>query len=273
MHQSKTNEYLTRLFNELTLRNYSRKTTQSYTRCVREFIHFAAHTQPSRDLIKRFLLTKQHGNLAPQTLNLYLNAIKFFYRNILQIPPQSDIKFAKTPRRLPVVLTRKEILHLISTIKNKKHALLIAISYGAGLRVSETVDLKVQDLDLAQLTLHIKQAKGRKDRITLFPKKLVQQMQSIIAAKPPTAYVFESERGGQLSTRTAQIIFHNALRRAQISKPATFHALRHSFATHLLENGTDIRYVQVLLGHNNIRTTQRYTQVTNPQLKKIQSPL
>lgn len=269
----KTTEYLTLLCTELTLRNYSRKTIKSYLSCVREYIQFTTTTNPSHDIIKRFLLTKQQRNLAPQTLNVYQNAIKFFYRNILQIAPPVNLRFAKTPRRLPVILTRTEILRLISSIQNRKHQLLIALSYGAGLRVSEAVGLKVQDIDLSTLTIHIKQAKGRKDRLTIFPQSLVDQTRFLIANKRPTTYLFESERGGILTTRTAQIIFHRAMHRANIIKPTTFHSLRHSFATHLLENGTDLRYIQSLLGHSNIRTTERYTQVTSLAIRGIKSPL
>ncbi|MBU0964460.1 tyrosine-type recombinase/integrase, partial [Patescibacteria group bacterium] len=162
---------------------------------------------------------------------------------------------------------------MIDSIRNAKHKLLISLTYGSGLRVSEIVSLKVKDLDLEELVIHIKQAKGKRDRITIFPGKLKQDMQSFIDGKEKNDYVFASERGGKLSSRTAQKVFEHALKRAGIQKQASFHSLRHSFATHLLENGTDIRYVQELLGHQNIRTTQRYTQVTHTSLKKIISPL
>ena len=154
-----------------------------------------------------------------------------------------------------------------------KHRLMLGLAYGAGLRVSEVVATRVQDLDLAELTIHIKQAKGKKDRISVLPEKLIEELRRMVAGKLGDDLVFPSEWGGQLTTRTAQKIFEQALVRANITKPATFHSLRHSFATHLLENGVDVRYVQELLGHQNIRTTQLYTQVTNPKLKSIQSPL
>ena len=150
---------------------------------------------------------------------------------------------------------------------------MITLAYGAGLRISEVMDLRVRDMLLDELTLHIKEAKGKKDCITLIPEKLKEDLRSLIAGKEGGDYVFASERGGKLSERTAQKVFERALHAAHITKPATFHSLRHSFATHLLENGVDIRYVQELLGHANIRTTQLYTQVTNPSLKNIKSPL
>jgi site-specific recombinase XerD len=141
------------------------------------------------------------------------------------------------------------------------------------LRVSELINLKVKDIDLQSLSIHIKWAKGQKDRITIFSKKLLEDISYFLSNKNLDDFLFESERWWKLTTRTAQAIFFAWLTKSWITKPATFHSLRHSFATHLLENGTDIRYVQTLLGHANIRTTQIYTQVTNPMLKNIQSPL
>ena len=147
------------------------------------------------------------------------------------------------------------------------------MAYGAGLRISEVVNLKVKDVNLEELTIYLKNAKGKKDRITIFPEKIKTYLQNLIAGKNPNDYLFESERGGKLTERTAPKVFENAQRQSGIKKEATFHSLRHSFATHLLENGVDVRYVQELLGHQNIRTTQIYTQVTNPKLKNIKSPL
>ena len=173
---------------------------------------------------------------------------------------------------MPVVLSRKEIEGIISKIYNQKHKFVIILGYAAGLRISEVVNLRVKDIDLEELTIHIKNAKGKKDRITIFPKKLISGLRELIFDKKRNDFVFESTRGGKLTTSSLQKILKNALRKSGIKKDATFHSLRHSFATHLLENGTDVRYVQELLGHQNIRTTQLYTQVTNPNLKNIKSP-
>jgi len=184
-----------------------------------------------------------------------------------------EIQSAKRPIKLPVVLSRNEIEKILQTIINTKHKLLLSLAYGAGLRVSEAISLQVQDIDLDERVIHIKLAKGQKDRISLLPEKLISYLQNLIVGKSRNDLVFLSERGGKLSVRTAQKIFENALKKAKINKGATFHSLRHSFATHLLENGIDVRYVQELLGHSNIRTTQVYTHVTNPRLKNIKSPL
>jgi site-specific recombinase XerD len=228
---------------------------------------------PNENFIRSFLLKKQEKNFSPQTINVYLNAIKFFYHDVLKLNFKLNIRFAKRGQHLPSVLSREEVYKIIGAIQNNKHRLMISLAYGAGLRVSEVVNLKIKDLNLNELTIHIKQAKGQKDRITVFPEKLKSPIAALINLRDRDDYVFGSERGGKLSTRTAQIIFERALKLSSINKDASFHALRHSFATHLLENGVDVRYVQELLGHQNIRTTQIYTHVTNPSLKNIKSPL
>jgi len=218
-------------------------------------------------------LQLKDGGKSSQTINLHLNSIKYLYRDVFKNLKKIDIKFAKRTQKLPVVLSRIEINKILDAIQNQKHRLIISLSYGAGLRISEAQNLKVKDIDFDELTIHIKNAKGKKDRITILPEKIKNDLQKALSFKDQNDFIFESERGGKLSTRTLQKIFEKALMKTGIKKPATFHSLRHSFATHLLENGTDIRYVQELLGHQNIRTTQIYTHVTNPNLKNIKSPL
>ncbi|MEW5805263.1 MAG: site-specific tyrosine recombinase/integron integrase [Patescibacteria group bacterium] len=260
---------------ELQLRNYSPKTAESYLRYIKEYLIFVKKQKfDSRDeAIRTFLFVKQKKKQSPQTINLALNSVKFLYREILKSPKKIDLKFAKRSKKLPIVLSREEIKKIIESIRNPKHKLLISLAYGAGLRISEAVNLKVKDVNLEELTIHLKNAKSKKDRITICPEKIKIDLLNLITGKNLNDYVFESERGGKLSERTAQKIFKNAAEKAKIKKDATFHSLRHSFATHLLENGVDVRHVQELLGHSNIRTTQIYTQVTNPKLKNIKSPL
>lgn len=271
----KLEELLEKIENELKLRNYSRKTIKSYIGCLSDYFRYAKNIKkdPEVSLIKKYLLEKQELGQSAQTVNLRLNAIKYFYREIFKSHIPIDIKFSKTSKKLPVVLSRGEIEKIINSIRNEKHRLMIALAYGAGLRVSEVINLKVRDIDLQELTIHIKDAKGRKERLTIFPEKLKSDLSEMLALQHGNETLFESERGGKLTERTAQKVFENTLRKAGIKKEATFHSLRHSFATHLLENGTDVRYVQELLGHANIRTTQIYTKITNPMLKNIKSPL
>lgn len=268
-------KYLDELNKELRLRNYSPKTIKSYILCLKGYFSYKKENLESVDIqtIKTFLLEKQDKGYSSQTVNLYLNAIKYFYRDVIKSPQKIDIKFAKRSKKLPIVLSRQEIERLINNISNLKHKFFISLSYGAGLRVSEVVSLKVKDLNFDNLTIHIKQSKGRKDRMTIFPEKMKNDLLNLTAGKEKDGLVFESERGGRLSSRSAQKVFETSLKKSEIKKDATFHSLRHSFATHLLENGVDVRYVQELLGHQNIRTTQLYTQVTSTSLKNIKSPL
>ncbi len=264
-----------KLEDELRLRKYSYKTVKSYMSCVAEYLRAKQKNLDlvDVDFIKQYLLSKVDKGLSSQTVNQSLQAINFFCWNVLKFRGKIDIKFAKTPSKLPIVLSRDEIQSILVVIVNEKHNLIVALAYAGGLRVSEIVSLKIKDINLAELTIHIKGAKGNKDRITILPEKLVKNIEKLISNKDLNDFVFASERGGKITERTAQKIFENAFKKTGIQKEATFHSLRHSFATHLLENGVDVRYVQELLGHANIRTTQLYTKVTNPSLKNIKSPL
>lgn len=260
---------------ELRIKNYSAKTVKSYLYGLREYFSFKNNdfTMLNQENIRNFLLFCEKKQISPQSRNLFLNAIKFYYRNVVENPQKINISSAKKPKSLPVVLSRNEVKKILELPKNNKHKLILSLAYGAGLRISEVVALEVQDLDFEELIIYIRQAKGQKDRISVIPEKLADNLKNFVAGKTKNDLVFASERGGKLNTRTIQKVFESALRTSGIKKNATFHSLRHSFATHLLENGVDIRYVQELLGHQNIRTTQRYTQVTNPKLKNIKSPL
>jgi len=268
-------EQLDKVKLELEIRNYSQKTIKSYLLCLKYYFNYIGNDYLiiNENKIKQFILLLKSRNKAPQTINLYLNSIKFYYREVLKRPNKIDIKYSKKTLKIPVVLSRVEIAKITNLISNRKHKLIILLAYTAGLRVSEVIDLRVKDIDLDGLTIHLKNSKGKKDRLTIFSNKIKPLLQDIIVAKEKDDLVFESERGGKLSVRTVQKIFESALIKSKIKKDATFHSLRHSFATHLLENGVDIRYVQELLGHQNIRTTQIYTHVTNPNIRNIKSPL
>lgn len=256
---------------ELKLRNYSPKTVKNYSACLREYLLVGGTMDTAQ--VRAFILRKLESGKAPETANLYLNAIGFYRREVLKVSGKVEVPFARRNRRLPVVLTRGEIEKMLSTVKNRKHYLILALAYGAGLRVSEVVRLKVEDLRLEEGLILIRDGKGGKDRLTLFPEKLRSEFEFLLKGRDFSEFLFLSERGGRLTERSAQKVFERASGDARVGKSATFHSLRHSFATHLLENGVDIRYVQELLGHQNIRTTQRYTHVTNPKLRQIQSPL
>jgi len=259
---------------EMELRNYSQKTIEAYTRVAKDLYRY--YKKPIRELsdedIKVYLSAKQKAGLSSQTIALYANAINFLFSEIYKQKDFQKIRHPKRSKKLPIVLNREELKLLFNQTQNPKHRLLLELAYAAGLRVSEAVRLRARDIDLSEMTLVVRQGKGKKDRLTIISARLLPQIQTMMAGKKPADFLFASERGGHISEATAQKVFYACLRKSGIGKPASFHSLRHSFATHLLENGTDIRYVQELLGHANIRTTQIYTQVTNPKLKMIKSP-
>lgn len=277
----KYQEYLTSLERELRYRNYSSKTIKAYSTCIKYFFNYLDTKKKSewqlknvsKDTIIDFLIFLQDNNKSPKTINLYKEAIKFFYKDILKQNRDLDIKFSREAKKLPIVLTKNEILKILDSIKNEKHKFIIGLSYWAWLRVSDTINLHIWDFDLENLTIHIKWWKWEKDRITIFPKSLKKDIIKLSWLKKWNELLIESERWWKLTTRTLQKIFNESLKKSWIKKEATFHSLRHSFATHLLENGTDIRYIQELLWHASIKTTQIYTKVTNPNLKNIKSPL
>jgi len=291
---------------ELRLRNYSPRTISSYLTYLKEYLNFIKITdkRPDVEAIKDFLLKKHEEKYSPQTINLALNAIKFFYKNIAGDPFRIEIKCAKKSLKLPVVLSKNEISRMLEVVRNQKHRLLLSLAYGAGLRVSEVVKLKINDLDFERGIIRVCGTKGGKSRITVLPDKLREELKGFIEKNDSEKiascidcgsengdwsnndlngggvggchlnnYVFPSNRGGRLATRTAQKVFFHALEKSGLNKQASFHSLRHSFATHLLENGTDIRYVQSLLGHQSIKTTQIYTHVSESALVGIESPL
>lgn len=265
---------LGRTRNELRLKGRSPKTIKAYLGYLREYLSEVKNWRNlDMDLIKNFLLKRQDKDYSSSTINLYLSAIKFFYRSVLGLNDSINLRFIRRRKRLPVVLSREEVGRIIEILKNKKHRLMIALAYGAGLRVSEVTNLKVADLDFDRGVIYVRRAKGDKDRVTLLPEKLVPELREFVAGKEIKNLVFVSQRGGRLASRTLQKVFGQALKRASINKNASFHSLRHSFATHLLENGTDIRYVQAFLGHQSIKTTQLYTSVTSLGISKIKSPL
>jgi len=272
---NKIDDAILHLERAIKLRNYSTATLKSYTSCVRKFLNQFPRliTTVDREIIENFLLHLFHKGFSAQTVQSYSQAIQFYYREVVNSHIRLRIKTPKRPTRLPITLTRQEIDRIINHISNTKHKTMIALAYGSGLRISELIALKVGDLLPEEGIITIFQGKGKKDRITILPSSLQKDLQNCAYGKTPNDYLFESERGGKLSSRSIQYVFTKACKSVGISKQATFHSLRHSFATHILENGTDLRYIQQLLGHNNIRTTQRYTHVSTASLRSIQSPL
>lgn len=259
----------------LTALNYSPRTIKSYCHYVQEFKAFISKSiwQTNNQDVQAYLIKLKNQGLSAATLRLACNALKTYFQKILKKKLAVLDTLPRKNHKIPIVLSKAEIKQLFEVITNPKHYLLLALSYGAGLRVSEVVNLKVQDLDFTNNLIFIRQGKGNKDRVSLISDKLIINLKKFISPKKPTEYIFTNLTGHKLTTRTAQKIFTINLNKAGIVRPASFHSLRYSFATHLLENGTNLRYIQELLGHKDIKTTQIYTQVTNPELKNITSPL
>ncbi len=267
------------LESELKIRNFSPKTATAYLYYNRDLVKFCQkdpRTVKELDIRQYLQYLFEKRKVSPATARLALNALKFYYVRI-QKRRFNYLMFSNLPRRpkrLPVVLSKEEVVRVLDSVTNIKHKLILSLMYSAGLRVSEVVKLKVEDIDLGNKILWVRQGKGKKDRQSLVSEKLIGTLSELIGQKNVGNYLFAGQKPGtHLSTRSAEKIFGRALQAAGIKKQATCHSLRHSFATHLLEDGVDIRYIQTLLGHKSLMTTQIYTQVTNKFLSQIESPL
>lgn len=257
------------------IHGYSNRTIDSYTDALSRITKYY-HKNPddvSENDLRKFLDIQAKAGKSPYTLNQYHVALKFFQTKIINKEWKSKLGYAKRHIKIPTVLSNEEVYRIVHEITNHKHRIMILLAYGAGLRVSELINLRVQDLDLEADKIVVRGGKGNKDRITILPEKLVDNIRNIKAGKNLIDYVFESERGGKLTARTIQRVFSRAIAKSGVSKKASFHSLRHSFATQLLEKGVDIRYIQMLLGHASVATTQIYTKVSQVNLLNIKSPL
>jgi len=268
-------DYINKLEREIKQRSYSKTTLSIYKTCIKHFLNEIKDKPENlnRDDLVDFILLLQKQKKAPKTINLYKSIINFFYKEILKSNLEVDIKLSKEVKKLPVILNKIEIKNIKNSIKNTKHNFIIMLTYWAWLRVSEIINLKVWDFDLENLTIHVKWWKWKKDRMTIYPEKLKNEIIKRSAWKEWKDLLIESERWWKLSPRSLQNIFKKSCNKAWIKKNVSFHSLRHSFATHLLENWVDIRYIQELLWHTNIRTTQIYTKVMSPKINNIKSPL
>ena len=274
------NELIVKMIQLLQLKNYSYKTIKAYKSAAKQFLahfHDCPKVIPSKYQIENYLLhLSVNQKLSSSYINQIINAIKYLLENILELPVQKyQLPRPQKPKQLPTVLSVEEIRQILKTIENTRHQLMIKIIYSAGLRVSELVNLKVKDIDLGRNLLIIRQAKGQKDRQTLLSKSVAHLLSNHIETYTLSKedYLFAGQSKAQYSTRSIQAFFSNALKKAQIRKMASVHTLRHSFATHLLEEGTDLRIIQTLLGHSSIKTTEIYTHVSTHKIQHITSPL
>ncbi|MBI2451541.1 tyrosine-type recombinase/integrase [Candidatus Pacearchaeota archaeon] len=265
-------EIMKRVEISLKARGLSQKTVKSYLFYISEFISYTNKSNNNflREDIEKYLAHLKDKNYTNITLNIALSAINFLY-DLLGIRI-NKIKRPKREKHLPVVLSKEEVGQLISVTNNTKHKLILQTIYGLGLRVSELQNLKNEDIDFDRNLVLIKDAKCKKDRYIFLPLSLRDKLKSHIILNQNQRYLFEG-RNGKITIKTIQKVFENALKKSGVKKKAHCHTLRHSFATHLLENGVDIRIIQKLLGHTKLETTQIYTHVSNFQIQNIKSPL
>ncbi len=262
---------------ELVSRKYSYKTVKRYIYYNRDFLSFIKkETADVRESdIKDYLVyLAEEKESATATLNQAINALKFYYGTMLKKKFLYEIKRPRKDKKLPVILSQEEVAKILSSVVNLKHKAILMLVYSAGLRVGEVVRLKPEDIDSKRMLIHIKGAKGRKDRYTILSETAVDVLRKYWRENMPQKWLFEGARRDRyISTRTVQHILEHACERAGIKKEISVHTLRHSFATHLLESGVDLRYIQELLGHAHSKTTEIYTHVSTKSLGKIQSPL
>jgi site-specific recombinase XerD len=266
-----------RMIDDMRIRNYSPHTMRCH---LRRIASLARHFDRSPDRLcfedlRTFLIHLVENKAAPPVFNQFVYAFRFFYGVTLKKPWVIDrIPTSKTPKRLPDIPTREAILSMLERVDNIKHRAILTTCYAAGLRVSEVTSLKISDIDSKRMVLHIRQAKGKKDRILPLSETLLTLLREYWRIERPKEWLFPSEvDGGPLTTRSVARVCNAARRRVGIKGKFTVHTLRHSFATHLLDAGTNIRTIQILLGHASLSSTAIYTHVSPHAILSARSPL
>ncbi len=269
-------EFLKKLEVELKIGKNSEYTLKNYIKFNENFLEYIRKDpdNTTEDDVKLYIAQNLSDRSAISII-MFLAALKFSTSAILKKDLTANIRRPKREKKIPTVLTKKEVLDLFRAINTKKSKLMISLMYAAGMRVSEVATLKVDDLDFDESIGHIRQAKGKKDRVFNIPKFLFSRLKKYSEKQKERGgkYLFEGRDGKKMSSRNLQKIVKYASKKAGIKKDVHCHTLRHSFATHLLEDGTDIRFIQELLGHSSLSTTEMYTHVSAESLKKIKSPI
>ena len=257
---------------------YSPSTIKTYTETLAVFFKFHGkkETQEIRnedfaEFINTYVIQLGHSY---SYQNQFINAIKLFFGKVEQRHiVVEQIQRPRTENKLPNVLSKQEVKMILESLQNTKHKTMLCMIYACGLRRGELLKLKPQDILSDRMLLHIKQAKGKKDRMVPLSEKLVSMLRDYYKGYKPKVWLFEGQKSGNAySERSLELVFKHAIKQAGITKPATLHWLRHSYATHLLESGTDLRYIQELLGHKSSKTTEIYTHVSTLSIQKIKSP-
>ncbi|MFH1787260.1 MAG: site-specific tyrosine recombinase/integron integrase [archaeon] len=255
--------------NYLKLHNFSQKTIKSYNLIISDFLKSSNNI--SNNDVKEYILNAINKKQSTSYIKQKYAVLKLLF-NLLGKSQEFDLPNYKRESKIPEVLNKEQTKKIIHSITNKKHKLMIKLMYAGGLRVSELLNLKPKDIDIERKVLIVRQGKGKKDRITLFPKSLEKELLTHLLKESPKNYLFESNRNKKYSSKTIEKIIEKSSKKV-LQRKIRPHVLRHSFATHLLEAGIDIRKIQKLLGHKNLRTTQIYTHIAKSDLENIKSPL
>ncbi len=260
---------LDKLKRELEIVNSSKKTVKSYIYYTERYLKFCGKIGINENSVKDFIkleISKKN----PSTVSSEISALKFFFNKVLR--QKLELGHPKRNKTLPEILTPEEVRKMINSLDNVKHKLILKLLYGCGLRVGEIIHLGKRDINFEERLIHVKLAKGRKDRFVKIPESLINELRNYCELSE-VGFLFGSNRGGKLTIESIQKIVKNSAKKAGITKRVYPHLLRHSFATHLLDQGTDLRIIQKLLGHSDVKTTQIYVQVSNQSIKNVRSPL
>ncbi len=263
---------------KLEIRKYSLSTAKSYIHHFEVFMNHYSQVENLLELgeheINQYIsyLTKKKHSYA--YIKMSINAIKFYYEVVIEMPNRFySIKQTDKKESLPKVLAKEDIIKMIDVTRNIKHKCIISLLYSSGIRRQELLDMKIADVDSKRMTITVREGKGKKDRITILSRFLLDLLRTYYKSYRPKIYLFESSAGNKYSGSSVRQIVHRASKHAGIKQRVTPHMLRHSFATHLLESGTDLRHIQALLGHSTTRTTEVYTHVSTTHFEKIKNPL
>lgn len=271
-------DLITKYKHHLTLKNYSENTLRSYLNGLHIFLDYLRSNQiinvTGKELENFFYHTQKELNYSYSMMKQLLASVKFLYHEVLNESIDFDFNIKmKKPSTIPVVLSVEEVQRFLNTFTNLKHKAIFTLCYSAGLRLGEILNIKISDIDSDRMQIRIHQAKGKKDRYSILSPKVLDLLRRYVQEYKPKEYLFEGQHGGKYSSASVQQLMRKHRIKANIKKKATPHTLRHSFATHLLDNGTDIRFIQELLGHQHISTTQIYTHVSNKNLEQVKSPI
>lgn len=263
--------------NKLEYKRYSLNTAKTYISCFEKFMnHFKEYDllEINENDIQNYLNLMANNGVSSSQLNQILNAVKFYYEVVKEMPNRFySIDRPFKQERLPKVLSKEEIISIINATTNIKHKCVLSLLYSSGLRRQELLDLKLEDIDSKRMVINVRGGKGQKDRMTILSEKVLADLRKYFKEWKPKVYLFEGPSGKKYGRSSVSKILENAALTAGIQKKVTPHMLRHSFATHLLESGTDLRYIQSLLGHNSSKTTEIYTRVSFSHIQQVKSPI